>query len=194
VPLGLYGFALTVAIAGVANCKNYPFDSMQLGMFLSAAGFMQIIAGVFAQHKNDTFGVVAFIGYGFFWVSLFFLGLLARVAPDPIPPADLYGTYFMVWFAFSLALTVIAFKEHMLCIILLLATTAIYFLLLSIASYSALRGFQIAGGVFQIITAFITFYTATGILMNLIYGKVIIPLGEGRISSSKLKQSYTTLK
>jgi len=44
--------------------------SMILAMGVFYGGLAQIIAGIMEFKKGNTFGMVAFVSYGFFWISL----------------------------------------------------------------------------------------------------------------------------
>ena len=50
-------------------------NTMILAMGVFYGGLAQVIAGTMEWKKNSTFGMTAFLSYGFFWLTL--VGLLA---------------------------------------------------------------------------------------------------------------------
>src|SRR6478735_1801601 len=69
-PLGLFGFGMTTILLNLHNAGLYEMNSMILAMGLFYGGLAQVIAGILEYKKNNTFGMTAFISYGFFWLSL----------------------------------------------------------------------------------------------------------------------------
>lgn len=73
-PLGLFAFGMTTVLLNFHNAGFYEFGSMILAMGIFYGGLAQVIAGVLEWKKGNTFGTIAFLSYGFFWLSL--VGLL----------------------------------------------------------------------------------------------------------------------
>src|SRR5882757_4432936 len=86
-PLGLFGFGMTTVLLNIHNAGFYEMNSMILAMGLFYGGMAQVIAGILEYKKNNTFGMTAFISYGFFWLTLVALILLPKwnliAAPSP---------------------------------------------------------------------------------------------------------------
>ena len=61
-------------------------NSMILAMGLCYGGSAQVIAGIFEFTKGNMFPMVAFMSYGFFWISLVVLLVFPKLgyAADPI--------------------------------------------------------------------------------------------------------------
>ncbi|MBO0776139.1 MAG: acetate uptake transporter, partial [Actinobacteria bacterium] len=77
VPVGIAGFAMTTF---VLSCINAGFfggaaaASTVLGLAIFYGGLVQLIAGIWAFRRGETFVAVAFCSYGGgFWLSYFFL-------------------------------------------------------------------------------------------------------------------------
>ena len=72
-------------------------------MGLAYGGLAQIIAGAMEFKKGNTFGMVAFSSYGFFWWSLVALVLLPKVFPSAGYTTDSSGmaAYFFMWGLFT---------------------------------------------------------------------------------------------
>src|ERR1700712_569071 len=77
-PLGLFGFGMTTVLLNLHNAGFFEMNSMILAMGLCYGGSAQIIAGILESKKNNTFGMTAFISYGFFWLSLVALVLMGK--------------------------------------------------------------------------------------------------------------------
>lgn len=60
---------------------------MILAMGLFYGGFAQLIAGIFDWKRGNMFGMIAFLSYGCFWISLCALLMIPKmgygVAADP---------------------------------------------------------------------------------------------------------------
>ncbi len=69
-PLGLLAFGLTTVLLNLHNAGIFEMNSMILAMGIFYGGLAQIIAGIMESKKNNTFGMTAFISYGFFWLTL----------------------------------------------------------------------------------------------------------------------------
>src|ERR1700743_3844976 len=77
-PLGLLAFGMTTVLLNLHNAGFFELNSMILGMGLCYGGTAQVIAGLMAWKKGNTFATTAFISYGFFWFSLVTLILLPK--------------------------------------------------------------------------------------------------------------------
>jgi hypothetical protein len=105
-PLGLLGFGLTTVLLNLANANLFPLNSMILAMGLAYGGLAQIIAGAMEFKKGNTFGMVAFSSYGFFWWSLVALVLLPRMFPagpswNIATDSNGMAAYFFMWGLFT---------------------------------------------------------------------------------------------
>ena len=101
-PLGLLGFGLTTVLLNLANANLFPLNSMVLAMGLAYGGLAQIIAGAMEFKRGNTFGMVAFSSYGFFWWSLVALVLLPNVFSSAAKtnPTGM-AAYFFMWGLFT---------------------------------------------------------------------------------------------
>ena len=83
-PLGLCAFGMTTVLLNFKNAGIIEISSMILAMGIFYGGFAQVIAGIIEAKKNNTFGMTAFVSYGFFWltlVALIFMGKWGWIAP-----------------------------------------------------------------------------------------------------------------
>jgi uncharacterized protein len=100
-PLGLLGFGMTTVLLNLHNSGLYPMDTMILCMGIFYGGFAQIIAGIMEWKKNNTFGMTAFISYGFFWLTLVGLILLPKFGLQMAPENNAMIAFFVMWGLFT---------------------------------------------------------------------------------------------
>ena len=84
-PLGLLAFGMTTVLLNLHNAGFFEMNSMIVAMGIFYGGLAQIIAGVLESKKNNTFGMTAFVSYGFFWLTLVALILLPKWNLMPAP-------------------------------------------------------------------------------------------------------------
>src|SRR4051795_4761504 len=101
--LGLAAFALsTMALSfinlGVLDDVDLP---VVLGLALAYGGIVQLLAGMWAFIKNDTFAAVALSSYGGFWISFWALNqfFIDRVPVDQ--QAGALALFLFCWGFFS---------------------------------------------------------------------------------------------
>src|ERR1700749_5039107 len=87
-PLGLCAFGMTTVLLNLHNAGFFGLNSMILSMGLFYGGLAQVIAGIIEAKKNNTFGLTAFTSYGFFWLSLVGLIVMAKVGWVPSATDD----------------------------------------------------------------------------------------------------------
>eukprot|EP01086_Lenisia_limosa_P006341 TRINITY_DN250_c0_g1_i2.p1 TRINITY_DN250_c0_g1~~TRINITY_DN250_c0_g1_i2.p1 ORF type:complete len:227 (-),score=71.65 TRINITY_DN250_c0_g1_i2:143-823(-) len=102
-PLGLMGFGMTTIILQLHNAGFFNIGPMLLGMGIFYGGLMQIVAGLMAFMRNDTFGATAFLSYGAFWESWVAMVILPKMYPATIPAAQaaFVGWYLFLWGLFT---------------------------------------------------------------------------------------------
>lgn len=103
-PLGLAGFAMTTILLNLHNAGFYGLSVMIMGMGIFFGGIAQLIAGIMEWRQGNTFGSLAFVSYGSFWLSLVFIWtgpVMGLPAADPVS----MGFYLAVWGLFTFALS-----------------------------------------------------------------------------------------
>ena len=103
-PLGLFGFGMTTILLNLHNAGIYEMNSMILAMGLFYGGIAQVIAGIMESKKNNTFGMTAFISYGFFWLTLVGLIVMPKMGWIPAASTDAMIAYLIMWGIFTLLL------------------------------------------------------------------------------------------
>src|SRR5476651_2117531 len=100
-PLGLCAFGMTTVLLNFHNAGFYELNTMILSMGLFYGGLAQVIAGILESKKNNTFGLTAFTSYGFFWISLVGLIVMAKVGWIDKPSDNGMVAYLGVWGLFT---------------------------------------------------------------------------------------------
>ena len=109
-PLGLFGFGMTTILLNLHNAGFFGLSSMILAMGLCYGGVAQVVAGVLEFKKRNTFGMTAFLSYGFFWLSLVALILLPKIdAAFKTNDAGM-AAYLAIWGLFTLGLFIGTFR------------------------------------------------------------------------------------
>src|ERR1700710_1881585 len=96
-PLGLLAFGMTTVLLNLHNAGFFEMNSMILAMGIFYGGIAQVIAGILESKKNNTFGMTAFISYGFFWLTLVALIFLPKMNLIPAPSAKGMIAYLTMW-------------------------------------------------------------------------------------------------
>jgi succinate-acetate transporter protein len=177
-PLGLAGFALTTWLLSMINVGWFTGDSM--GMVLACAlafgGTAQAIAGLMELPRGNTFGATAFLGYGAFWWSfaLFVLFLHEKV------PAAFVGWYLFLWGAFTFYMWLATFRSPRALQSIFLALW-ITFILLAGGEWTGSGILHVAGGYMGLVTAALAFYLSAADLLNEVYQREVLPVGDARV-------------
>jgi len=178
-PLGLFGFGMTTILLNLHNAGLYEMNSMILAMGLFYGGLAQVIAGILEYRKNNSFGMTAFISYGFFWLTLVGLIFMAKwgwIAPTP---GNALVAYLVLWGLFTLLLFFGTLRINV-ALQLVFGTLTVLFFMLAIgdatgnASITRLAGFE------GILCGALAMYTGIANLLNEVYGYTVLPLGPVR--------------
>ncbi len=178
-PLGLFGFGMTTILLNLHNAGFYEMNSMILAMGLFYGGMAQVIAGILEFKKNNTFGMTAFISYGFFWISLvalIFMGKWGWISPTP---RNAFVSYLILWGIFTLLLFFGTLQLNKALQFVFGSLTILFFLL---AAGNATKNESIShfAGYEGIICGASAVYTGIANLLNEVYGRVVLPLGPVR--------------
>ena len=173
-PLGLSGFAMTTWLLSMVNAGWFGGESvpMVLAMAFAFGGTAQFCAGLLEFPRGNTFGFVAFCGYGAFWWSFalfveFFAGKV---------PAQFVAWYLVVWGVFTLFMFVGTFKLNR-ALQLIFGALVITFFLLAWGDGFGAPGIKVLGGYFGLLTALLAIYLAAADIINETHGRVVLPVG-----------------
>jgi hypothetical protein len=175
-PLGLFGFGMTTVLLNLHNAGIFEMNSMILAMGIFYGGIAQVIAGILESKKNNTFGMTAFISYGFFWLTL--VGLIVMPKLGWIPAASANGmiAYLIMWGIFTLLLFFGTLKISK-ALQFVFATLTILFFLLAAGDATGNASLKTFTGYEGIVCGLSAIYTGTASLLNEVYGKTVLPVG-----------------
>ena len=136
-----------------------------------------MIAGVLEFKKNNTFGMTAFISYGFFWLSLVALILLPKIDPTFKADDNAMGSYLLMWGLFTLGLFLGTFRLSV-ALQVVFGTLVILFFMLAAGHFFGLgEGFEHVTGFEGLICGLSACYTGVAQVLNELHGKTVLPLG-----------------
>ena len=175
-PLGLFGFGMTTVLLNLHNAGIYELNSMILCMGIFYGGLAQIIAGILESKKNNTFGMTAFISYGFFWLSLVGLIVMPKLGWIPAASENAMIAYLIMWGIFTLLLFIGTFRISRALQVVFGTLTILFFLLAAgdATGNASLKTFTGYEGIFCGLTAI---YAGIASLLNEVFGKTVLPLG-----------------
>lgn len=175
-PLGLLGFGMTTILLNIHNAGFYELNAMIMIMGIFYGGIAQITAGILESKKGNTFGTVAFVSYGFFWLTLVGIWTLPKFgfmkAPEPVA----MGWYLFMWGFLTLCLFFGTLKGALIGK-LVFGSLALLFFLLATANFTGNHFLHIVAGYVGIICGGFAFYEAIALVLNEKYGKMVLPMG-----------------
>ncbi len=178
--LGLFGFAAATFMVATNYAGWYGTASSQVFLFPLAAvlgGLAQFLAGMWAYRARDGLATAVHGTWGSFWLAYGILYLLVAVGvftpPTPFVPL---GYWFIVVGAitWSCAVAALAVNIGMAAVLFALAVGSS---LEAVAMVSGLGGWGTVGAWALIVSALIAWYTATAMLMEGTFKRVIMPVG-----------------
>ena len=179
-PLGLLGFGMTTVLLNLHNAGFYELNSMVLAMGICYGGAAQIIAGIMEWRKSNTFAATAFISYGFFWLSLVTLIVLAKLGWGAPSDDTAMAAYLAMWGLFTAVMFVGTLRLNR-ALQVVFGTLAILFFLLAYGDYTnASAGFKHFTGYEGIVCGFSAIYAGLAQVLNELFGKTVLPLGHVR--------------
>ncbi|MFN2451817.1 MAG: acetate uptake transporter [Candidatus Dormibacteria bacterium] len=182
-PLGLAGFGITTLLLSVINAGWLPaYDTIGvLAMAIAFGGGAQLLAGMWAFRRGNTFAATAFTSYGAFWFSFF---LLVQYFLAPIKAAggvsaenNFLGLYLLAWGIFTayMFFASLGSARAVSVVFILLAAT---FFLLSAGKYAVSETITHIGGYVGLATAAAAIYASFADVLNANLKRVILPTGE----------------
>jgi succinate-acetate transporter protein len=175
-PLGLLAFGMTTVLLNLHNAGIFELNSMILAMGIFYGGLAQVIAGIMEWKKNNTFGLTAFVSYGFFWLSLVALIVMPKLGwSDPSSATGMIW-YLILWGFFTFLMFIGTLKLSR-ALQVVFATLTILFFLLAIGDATGNTGIKLFAGYEGIFCGASAIYTGIAQVLNEVYGKVVFPLG-----------------
>lgn len=176
-PLGLMGFGMTTILLNIHNAGFFPLDAMILAMGIFFGGFAQVIAGIMEFKKNNTFGTTAFTSYGFFWLSLVALNILPLMGYGEAAGSLSMAAYLFMWGVFTFFMFIATFRINK-ALQVVFGSLAVLFFLLAIGNFTGSTLVLTIAGYEGIFCGFSAIYAAMAQVLNEVYGKTVMPIGE----------------
>jgi hypothetical protein len=180
-PLGLFGFATgTFAIGYVLSGFTSAPAAAQAStaaVLLVFAGITQLLAGMWAFRKGNTFAATAFGSYGAnnTVVAAFFLMSATGVFPKTSSTNVVLSIELFCFAYISLLLAAAAVKLNPVFVSILAALVP-GFALSGLGLIGEPKVIGHIGGYFLILSALLAFYGASALVMNAVYGRTVLPL------------------
>jgi len=175
-PLGLLGFGMTTVLLNIHNAGFLPMSTMILAMGIFYGGLAQVIAGIMEWKKNNTFGTTAFTSYGFFWLSLVGLIVMPKLGWGEAATGKAMAAYLFMWGLFTFAMFIGTLKISK-ALQVVFGTLAVLFFLLALGDFTGAEAITRIAGYEGIFCGFSAIYAAIAQVLNEIYGKTVLPLG-----------------
>lgn len=176
-PLGLMGFGMTTILLNIHNAGFFPLDAMILAMGIFFGGFAQVIAGIMEFKKNNTFGTTAFTSYGFFWLSLVALNILPLMGYGEAAGSLSMAAYLFMWGVFTFFMFIATLRISK-ALQVVFGSLAVLFFLLAIGNFTGSTLILTIAGYEGIFCGFSAIYAAMAQVLNEVYGKTVMPIGE----------------
>jgi len=180
-PLGLAGFGVTTMMLSFINAGIIGIGAtvVVLPMAFAYGGLAQLLAGMWAFKRGNTFAATAFTSFGAFWLSYY---LLVDVFAAQIKPASdagpIIGLYLFMWGVFTLYMFIasLAGTKAVMGVFFLLFIT---FILLALGAWGwgggGGTGFTHIGGWVGILTAIAALYTSFADVTNATFKRIVLP-------------------
>jgi hypothetical protein len=174
--LGLTAFGITTVLLNLGNAGYFGLGSMILAMGIFYGGLGQIIAGIMEWKKNNTFGMTAFLSFGFFWLTLVTLLVLPKLGLADATSASGMAAYFAMWGLFTLVMFIGALKTTRALQVVLGLLTVLFFML-AIGEITGNATITQVAGYEGIITGLSAVYAGLAEVLNEMYKRTVAPLG-----------------
>ncbi len=174
-PLGLMAFGVTTVILNLANAGYYSTNSIVLAMGIFYGGLAQVVAGAMEFKKGNTFGMTAFLSYGFFWLSFVFFILLQSMGVIAGPSSASAGSYLFMWGLFTLLMFVGTFRLNG-ALMVVFGTLFILFFLLAAGAWSGNSTITTVAGYEGILCGLSAMYASIATLLNEVYKRQVLPV------------------
>jgi uncharacterized protein len=179
VPVGIAGFAMTTFILSCINAGFFGGSAaapMVLGLAIFYGGLVQLLAGLWAFRRGETFVAVAFCSYGGgFWLSCFFLAYFIAPHLAPSVAGNAIGLYLIGWAIFTFYMTIAALRTDAAVLWVFITLTATYVLLILAELGIATSTLLPIGGYVGITCGVSAWYVAFAHVVNATCRKEVIP-------------------
>jgi uncharacterized protein len=174
-PLGLCAFGMTTLLLSLHNAGMIALASPILAMAIFYGGLAQVIVGIMEWKKNNSFGMLTFGSFGFFWISFAALLMIPALGLGKAPGPNELAAFLGVWGIFAFGLFVCTLNMHRLLQVTLAAVVLLVVLLVA-AQLTASSTILTLGGIVGIIAGGLALYMGMGQVINEIHGRRVLPV------------------
>jgi uncharacterized protein len=197
-PLGLAAFALTTMVLSTINAGLIPqvTEPAVLGLAIAYGGSAQLLAGMWAFRRGNTFAATAFSSYGAFWLSFwlivqFFVPTIISGTAKALGPGAsteqvaaaaasnlnvILGLYLFLWGVFTAYMFVASLGGARAVQVVFLLLTLTFFALAAGKWEDSVTLGHI-GGYLGMATAVAAFYTSFADVANATFKRTVLPTG-----------------
>ncbi len=179
IPVGIAGFAMTTFILSCTNAGFFGGTAstpIVLGLAIFYGGLVQLVAGLWAFRRGETFPAVAFCSYGGgFWLSYFFLAYFIAPHLPAAAAGNAVGLYLLGWLIFTFYMTIAALRTNLAVLWVFITLTATYLLLVLAELGIDPSDLQPIAGYVGITCGVAAWYVAFAHVTNATFGKELIP-------------------
>jgi succinate-acetate transporter protein len=194
--LGLLGFAgatfiVSAQLAGWYGSLTSPFFLAPFAAIFG--GLAQFLAGMWAYRARDGLATAVHGTWGSFWMAYGILYLMAGAGALTLPTGGFpeLGYWFIVLAAVTWVAALAALADN-ISVASVLITLAAGSTLLAIAFLINSGVIQKAGGLVLVASAILAWYTASAMMLENTFGKVVLPLGKLKLAANIPGRQVTT--
>jgi succinate-acetate transporter protein len=177
VPVGLAGFGLTTFMLSMIEVGAISKSALPvvLGSALAYGGILQLLAGMWAFVRHNTFAAVALGSYGAFWISFWALNTFYLSKIPAHEQNSALALFLLCWAFFSFYMWIVSFRVN-LAVMLVFLTLWPAYLLLGLGTANASSALVHLGGAFGLATAVIAWYVSFAETLHSTLGRAVAPL------------------
>jgi uncharacterized protein len=174
-PLGLCAFGMTTLLLSLHNAGFTGLSSPIIAMAILYGGVAQAIVGIMEWKKKNSFGMLTFGSFGFFWITFAAILMLPALGLAKAPTPTELAAFLAVWGIFAFGLFICTLKMHRL----LQVTLAFVVLLVALLVAAQLTGNPLIltlGGFTGLVAGGLALYMGMGQVINEIFGSRVLPV------------------
>jgi succinate-acetate transporter protein len=174
-PLGLCAFGMTTLLLSLHNAGFTGLSSPIIAMAILYGGVAQAIVGIMEWKKKNSFGMLTFGSFGFFWITFAAILMLPALNLAKAPSPTELAAFLAVWGIFAFGLFICTLKMHRLLQITLAAVVLLVILLVT-AQLTANSTILMLGGITGLVAGGLALYMGMGQVINEIFGSRVLPV------------------
>ena len=174
--LGLGAFGLSTFLLSFANAGLVPTAAVAvLGVGLFYGGLAQVLAGLWEFAQGTTFGSIAFVSYGAFWMAYWWTQTNPALAREASGAG--VGLFMICWAIFTAYMVVAALRINVMLSVLFIVAT-FTFVALGLGAFTGQAWLGHVGGWLGFATALTAWYGSFASVTNATWRRNVIPVGE----------------